>query len=735
VIALIGFYFKRRENFLEKIKFEKNFIKNLIFIVLSSIFLIFVANSYFEGQWNEPRYTTPDSGGHYLYMSPTVDSGMMPLFMSNAIYEAAGQNETFLHHHDTYFPGGSAIFFIVNKIFYNVDRMILFQSFNVLFFILVSLYLFFILRERKIFKSIYFWMIVLFFVFFGNLFSLIETSYTNQLFGLFFLLLAIDLFEKFRESEKWGMLPIAIGGAVISYYYWFPVLILFVLFSFVDFKKIFITKLSFKENKQIYKLILIFVIAFILDIGYISNVLKTNQTGMISAGSFSLSSNFIKDTWIIVPFVLFNLYLFLRDRIIKKENYFFANFSFAVIGYSCVLLVLYYLRISASYSLEKSFFLSIPIMWIIWLEFFEKIINKLDSEKIKIFFDKLKIKLINFKNNIIQIVNIIFVFVIALTIIKESSLNFLPEKIDFFPTLLENLDDIFKNRGKDINVYKNQLDFVEKIKSDYSYVIKDGRILMISGIDDSLWIFAATGIWPRSISVMPVGVKNVGIYSPMSFYSRGIADYRQWLFNDKEHYIVIFNRGNSERWIKNSGFNVNDYDILLSDDFGNKLMKLKDGASARFVYNKDFDLRHNYEDKDWKENKTKVERVLVPVNGEIETKFSNLSGLLFNIDIPEKQKKNLNSNYLFQLKSGYCRENGNVIVEKIISANNLRKITAGKELKITFDNPIPNSTEKTFCFEFSRIKKLSDDENELFGIILKNNIANEKEIYNYINSQ
>jgi hypothetical protein len=203
VIALIGFYFKRRENFLEKIKFEKNFIKNLIFIVLSSIFLIFVANSYFEGQWNEPRYTTPDSGGHYLYMSPTVDSGMMPLFMSNAIYEAAGQNETFLHHHDTYFPGGSAIFFIVNKIFYNVDRMILFQSFNVLFFILVSLYLFFILRERKIFKSIYFWMIVLFFVFFGNLFSLIETSYTNQLFGLFFLYLPL-IFLKNLGNQKSG---------------------------------------------------------------------------------------------------------------------------------------------------------------------------------------------------------------------------------------------------------------------------------------------------------------------------------------------------------------------------------------------------------------------------------------------------------------------------------------------------------------------------------------------------
>jgi len=342
-IALIGFYFKRKESLLEKIKFNKPFIANFVFVVLSSVFLIFVANSYFEGRWDEPRYTTPDSGGHYLYMSPTADSGVLPLFMPNAIYEATGQNKTFLHHHDTYFPGGSAIFFIINRLFINTERLVLFQAFNIFFFILISLYLFFILRERKIFKSFYFWAITLFFIFFGNIFSLVSASYTNQLFGLFFLLLSIDLFEKFRESGKWGMIPITISGLIIAYYYWFPVLILFVLFSFVDFKEIYKTKLSFKENKRVYQIAVFFLIAALFNIGYIINVLKTNQTGMIAEGSFSFSSSFFNDTMIILPFALFNLYLFAKRKIKEKENYFLANFSFAILGYSCVLLVLFYM--------------------------------------------------------------------------------------------------------------------------------------------------------------------------------------------------------------------------------------------------------------------------------------------------------------------------------------------------------------------------------------------------------
>ena len=389
---------------------------------------------------------------------------------------------------------------------------------------------------------------------------------------------------------------------------------------------------------------------------------------------------------------------------------------------------------ASGYALGKSFFLATPMIWIVGMEFFEKSIDKLKKENIDYFFDKIKRYLIDAKNYTAQIFGVVFILAITIVIFREAGLGFPMEKIEFFPAASNNLNTIFINKNKRVDISSDQLKFIDEIKNNYNGLLDDNRLLIIAPSDMAMWVFAYSGIWTRPYSMMPPGAENKGIYSPMSFYSREIADYRQWLFNDKDHYIALLNCGEAEGWAKKFGFNENDYENIYSDNYGNELLKLKSGVSTRFIYSEELDIRRDYAGKGWDGDKNKIIKISpIPISSEIVSRYSNLSGLFFNISISGKEKKSLNSDYLFKLKNGKCEENGSSVFEKIISKEDVKNIPAGQPIKIFFDNPIADSANKSFCFDFSRVKKLNNEEKETLSLILKDNIADHAEIYNYIN--
>lgn len=622
----------------------------LLILFLSAFF-------YFKGNLNEPRYITADAGTHFLYMNGTAKTGILPMFRPSEIYPASGNNEVFKDHHKMYFPGPAAGFYLLSKVSNFINPVVLFQLFNALFYVLVAGYLYFLFSDKL---KLGFKVLLLLTLAFGPLFNLVTNSFTSQMFGLFLLVFFVDVFWKFYFQKGIIILPVlALAAVVLSYFYWLPVALIFALVMMLKDIRKYNHELLIKYSK----IFGIFVAALLLASGFIISTLEVNTISHAGDdGGFPFYKEFIKEWIVVIPIAILNLFLLLRDRKQEKTSL-LGLFSVAAISYTLLLAVGYAFKIVSNYTFMKSFFLSVPLVWILGWDFLNSHFN-LSAIK--------KWSLINFQTKTVVAYWLITTLLISFMLSKQA---------EIFPLEQNNLA-LAAGGSRSANITTAQLGLLKFIKEQQSDKLSDGRILVIAPYDTALWVFAYSGIWPRTMSLIGEGESANGAYSPMSIFSPNIANYYRWLKNDKDHYLVMFDKSDSKQWVEEVGFNERNYQDLASVG-DNHFLKLKNGEGVDMLF----------QDIDPNSDQLKGERV--PYENEIIAKYDNLSGIAFRFMI---NKKELKSEFKFSLKEGDCKQNGKLILQQEISKEKLNQLKRKEFFSIKFDS-ISGSAEKTYCYK------------------------------------
>jgi hypothetical protein len=639
--------------------------------ILGGAFL--VGCSYFEGRLNEPRYNTSDPAIHYLYQSSTAKTGLLSMFSPNEIYKAAGSNESYKVYNDSYFPGPATAFYLLGNVFYWIQKITLFQVFNIVFYALVSAYLFLLFvnhhKKRNFLISLFALTVILF----GTFFDFLNTSFTSQLLGLFLLLFFIDIFYEYYSAIKISIfIPIiALSGLVLTYVYWLPIAIMFIFFvAFFDIKN--------ARMKNMMKIFFLVSMSSLLSIGYILIFCRLNSVSSATIdGGFPFGPKFLAELIIIIPFALINLYLLLKDKFLHKRERLFTDFSLSVVLYSTILTLAHVFNFASNYVYMKVFYLTVPVVWMLCLLlFFEKVSIESIIALIK------KIRKNRFElGTYFSYKQLYFLlgYVVAVSVVT------LIMGVDFkiFPLEKNNINLAIR-RDKQPNLNSEQMQLLSLIKKDYGFALDDNRVLAITEYYRSIWTYSYSGIWPRPYSLIPNGDRSTIGLSYLAPNSG--VDYYQWLLNDENHYLVYMNSSFAKDWVKDSGFDFSDYEKIVSVG-KNYLLHLKDNTRTEFIVPKKYP------------GKKQTDSVNLPYAGEFTSQLNNLSGLSFLLFIP--RDKNVLNDYLFELREGSCAVDSAPIVEKIIAKNDLRIQKTNSTYIINFDTIIPESEGKTYCYKLS----------------------------------
>lgn len=724
ILGLIIFWTKGTSS-TKKSEISKKFsAKGWGITLLSFLFILFVTYLYFDGEYRVPRYTTADSGTHFLYMSGTANTGMLPLFSPSEIYPDSGNNDFFKIHNRTHFPGSSAIFYFLSKVLFFVPGITLLQIFNVALLFLAVTYLVLLTKKhlrRRLYLLFFFLVVVL-----GAFFDMFAASYLNEIFGIFLLLFFVDVFHKFyqvktkhQERFFFVMSVIAFAGLLILFLYWLPVAMAFMIFvSWNDIlgllKKIFRRgELKKKKLAKIFKTFLIFTLSLILGIGYIINTFNVKLLSYATDGRLrDFPETFWSNCLFIFPFATTGFIILARKKFKGGNNGFLINFFMAAGLYSLALLLLLKLEQASTYTLFKSFHLTVPLVWLVGLGFLSG----------------LEIKGRKFKLS-----------TIILVVVLVASL-FGTEKLSIFakgryenwsvipPQALKNVKQIVGKEDDKVvmNITPDQLDFLRELKENHSYALNDGRLLFIAPPDTALWVYSASKIWPRPLSVIPEGRTGNGLFSPTSFYSKGIVDYRQWLKNDNQHYVAVFEKRDYDFWDSTSGMNLSDYNIIMLKG-DNYLLKLKNGIKTRYY--------KTIVDDDYESGRS-IDLIKTPqktpFSDTINTQDENLTGISFMLS---NMKGETAHDYFFEFSEGACEDDE----RKLIKQAYIRKdsiIDMGYN-DIFFDQEL-DSKNKTYCYSFHPDNSSSYSFNDLGKpLLLWKNENGEillREIYLYDNS-
>ncbi len=289
-----------------------------IIVVCSLAATFLIGYIYFQKELDVPRYSTPDSGTHYLYMSQAARTGLIPLFSPSEIYPASGHLKVFEHHHESYFPGAAAIAFVINKFFVLEERPILLQAFNILCYMMLTSYFLMIFKSKGYFKSSFFAGVAFAFLALGTFFDFVATSYSTQLLGLFILVFFLDVFYAFLEKrESFWMTAVGLAALVMTYVYWLPIAVMFIIIASLGLiqKIIFSSGVAIeKHKKMLVEIFFISVSAIILSVGYLSVLLKLNMVGHAADdGGFSFQGQMLSDALLVAPFAV----VFLISRMIN----------------------------------------------------------------------------------------------------------------------------------------------------------------------------------------------------------------------------------------------------------------------------------------------------------------------------------------------------------------------------------------------------------------------------------
>lgn len=523
----------------------------------------------FEGKMDVPNYETPDAAIHFLYLSQTAKTGIMPQFLPSVIYPASGFSEVFKVHHLSYFPGATVAFSLLAWISGMINLLPILQIFNGIFYALCVLYLFWLAYDSnvvfsKIGCSILFLLLTL-----GSLFDFVVTSHTTQLFGLFMMIFFIDVFVLWKKDEIGLWLPIlALSGLMLSYFYWLPIVLLF--FGLLIFNELIAKRQERDFKKTVTLLFKIFVIglgAILLTIGYIKITLAIGVLGAATSdGGFSYKQNFLADTILMLPFALGGLWLFWKKNR-KKENL-LLFLTIATFAYSVLLYVAWrWLGKASNYVRMKVLFLTLPLVWIWVVYFFEQLIAHVWQNKT-----------VTWKKTLFDFLHARKFFVGALIVLEIFLWKVTNEQP--LAVAMGNVQLLIKGsagtNSEKNSLNREQVKLLDELKKNHPEALKDGRIMTIAPPGVGFWVFAYAGIWPMT-DVLSTGGAAGDAMNPW-----GGLDYQQWLMKDKNHYILYLDSEPSRGWVDTYGFNKMDYEVLARQG-KNLLLQLPVGKNTTYV--------------------------------------------------------------------------------------------------------------------------------------------------------
>ena len=561
-VISLGIMFKRKLGIADISKIINEFNKKQVAISIVMLVVPFLLGViYFQWDLNAPRYSTPDSGTHYLYMSQTARTGFIPLFSASEIYPASGGLEVFRLHHESYLPGSVVSFFVIDKLLGFGGKPISFQFFNIFWYAIISAYFLLIFKERGFLKSLLVVVAAYMMIALGTFFDFVATSYSAQLFGLFLLIYFLDTFQEFVKNKEAIWLPMfAVASLGMTYVYWLPVAVVFVLNSLIGNLW---NKFKFKDDfctKNIYKIFFMTMGAFVLSFGYLLVLLRINMLShAVDDGGFSFQNQILSDSMLVGSVALVYFVFISIGNWKRNENNFLANISFAIFSYALALFVLYEKGVVSHYSAVKVMYLLVPLVWVVFFSFLDKVVVNYFS------FDKLSLLLR--KKSALGWLFLTFLFYFVFYVYADNSKWV---SIDFLPLMQKNFD-LISDQKKDAIISDDQLVLLDMIKNDFAWTLQENRLIIIAPPATALWAFSYSHVWPRTLNLLTGDIEQGnGAFSPMSIYSPNIIDYRYWLSANGEHVLVFFDTGDSNKWAKKVGFNFADYKVLAKE--GNNML-------------------------------------------------------------------------------------------------------------------------------------------------------------------
>lgn len=518
-----------------------------VYVVPIVVFVLalLLGGYYFSFQWDVFRYATPDSGTHFLYMSQTARSGMMPMFLENNTYLVSGL-ESMKFHQMSYFPGSTSVFYVLSQL--SPFRLAeTFQLFNVLFYALVCGYFFALSMHvlRGTWRYLSFG-IFAFFLLCGVFFDLVVSSFSTQSLGLFFLLFFADTYSRYRSGKLSAWFSVfALSAVFVTYLYWLPVAFLYIFFERISALRV--QKFSWKGfGSWAISAVWIPLGGLLLGAGYGVFVYSMHILGYASAdGGFPLQKYLVRDTVLVIPFALFSFFLLLRRSWKEKEMDFVLNLSLATLTYALTLMFLYLVaKKVAHYPAFKVLYLLLPLVWILALSSMTKIFSFLKELLVR---KKVTLDLVSFRRYAV-----LFIGLYALTALFTYANNI---PWNFLPLQKQNISLARGGGGVGFNLTREQSQLLDVIDRDFRGIVKDNKILVVAPADTSLLVFAYSGIWPRPMSLVdPEKPLGTGMMSPMEIGFPGIANYGEWFERDPDRILVYFKTKESKRWIVDENF-------------------------------------------------------------------------------------------------------------------------------------------------------------------------------------
>lgn len=554
------------------------------------------------------------------------------------------------------------------------------QIFNIVCYVFLAGYFVFIFYARKIIKSKALLFLLGAVALLGPFFNLVATSHSTQLLGLLFLIAFVDTYQAYLEKrENWLPAGLFLGSMVATYFYWLPIALAFVGIKFLldDFE-------GRNFLQKIQKFFAPVFVGFLFCFGYMVVMFRLNMFQYSSAdGGVAFQDYLLSDALFVAPFAFLQIFaLLFQVKRQKSENEKFTLAFAASVGVFALLLAILYKNgfLVSHYTAMKVLYLLVPTTWVLALIFFEE-----NWKKMRVLAKDISKKIWNISN--------VFKIKFGIFFLAVFLLVFLTNKYDigwkFLPLFGKNLQLILKNNTRP-SLSQEQMELLDKIKKNHAELIDHEQLLVIGPTKNVLWAFAYSGIWPRTRSLVPENGKHEGIYSELSFYSNGIADYATWLKQDKEHVLAYFDTEESAEWIQKNMFEKDNYDVVEKRG-ANELLKIKKDTKVAYSLS-------------WNNSEEKAEPMQLPLSMEFVSKENVLSGILLRLQI--ETRKDLQNGIVAELFEGECAgKQGKKEAEVLIDKNRLNKKGIKRTEKIVFDKFLTEVAGKKFCL----LVKASDE--------------------------
>ncbi len=649
------------------------FLQNLKAIVLSFfvIALAFLfASSYFHWDLNIPRYSTPDSGTHFLYMHSTSQNGVMSMFGRNLIADASGDTTIAPGHNQTYFPGATAAFSLLDMAVHPKNPAMTLQIFNVFFYAILAGYFIFLFHVKRIITNKISLVCLSGIILFGTFFNFVATSHSTQLLGLLFLLAFMETYESYLNKKEYFFVPaLFLGAMVLTYFYWLPIAIIFVTIELLlSLKK------SGSFSAEFLRALFVGATGIVFCLGYVLIMFKLNMFQYASSdGGVAFQDKMLSDTLLVLPIVIYQLFSLLRGQHRIGNSRFTIAFFGSILVFSLTLALLYKSGLFVShYTAMKVLYIAVPSAWVLAFLFLGENIFKIKN------FWKLLIgrKWKTLEMYKIFFIGTIFCYAAVWGIAKKFDLS-----LDFLPLLRANIQQVTQNDMQPA-LSGNQMKLLDEIKSKHPSLLQDGKIFVMGPRRNVLWIFAYSGIWARSSSLIQAGILHVGSESEMHYFYSNSDDYITWLNQDEKHAIVYFNANDSDSCTDCNLFDFGDYNKLESEG-DNHLLQLKSGTNPIYEYKLGA--------------LGDTQKVFLPIKYSFMADDQSLTGMSLKLRV--RQKKNVQSDVLLELFAGDCSKNeSQKIAAAIVAKEDLIK---SGDRKISFEHAINSAKNQTFCVKLT----------------------------------